>query len=162
MKQHLWSPWRMKYIENHTKQDACIFCQAAEQHDDPANLILFRGQRAFVILNRFPYTTGHLMVVPYAHKADLALLDVATRAEMIELVTQANLVLGKAYQPDGFNIGANIGSAAGAGVADHVHIHVVPRWVGDSNFMSTLGDTRVLPETLEDTYKRLAADWFQS
>ena len=159
MKQRIWSPWRMKYIENHEQKIGCIFCQAVEQHDDLANLVLFRGRLAFVILNRFPYTTGHLMVVPFAHCATLNMLDVATRAEMIELVNTANLVLIKAYNPDGFNIGANIGSAAGAGVADHVHIHVVPRWVGDANFMSTLGDTRVLPETLEDTYNRLSSGW---
>ena len=159
MKQHLWSPWRMKYIENHETDDGCIFCEALSQPDGDSNLIVFRSQFAFVILNLFPYTTGHLMVVPYIHQPTLHLLDSATRSEMMELVTHASQVLDKVYHPDGFNIGANIGTAAGAGVAEHVHIHVVPRWVGDSNFMSTLGDTRVLPESLKDTYKKLTSGW---
>ena len=156
---HLWSPWRMKYIENHEKKAGCVFCAAFEQEDGPGNLIVFRGQNAFVILNRFPYTTGHLMVVPNIHQASLEPLETAVRAEMMELVNHTTQVLEKAYQPDGFNIGINIGAAAGAGVADHVHIHVVPRWVGDSNFMSTLGKTRVLPELLEDTYQRMVSSW---
>jgi ATP adenylyltransferase len=118
-----------------------------------------RGEHAFVILNRFPYTTGHLMVVPYGHQPSLDLLEAAVRAEMMELVNHTTQVLEKVYHPDGFNIGVNIGSAAGAGVSDHVHMHVVPRWVGDANFMSTLGETRVLPELLEDTYLRMVAAW---
>ena len=155
MKHHLWSPWRMKYIENHEKKVGCVFCNALASEDGPDNLIVFRGKLAFVILNRFPYTTGHLMVVPYSHKPSLGLLDQPERAELIELVSHATAVLDRAYQPDGFNIGVNIGAAAGAGVADHVHMHVVPRWMGDANFMSTLGDTRVLPEMLADTYQRM-------
>ena len=136
-----------------------MFCTALEQEDGPGNLILFRGEQAFVILNRFPYTTGQLMVVPNVHQPSLELLKAAVRAEMMELVTHSTQLLNRAYQPNGFNIGINIGAAAGAGVADHVHMHVVPRWVGDSNFMSTLGDTRVLPELLDDTFRRLSADW---
>ncbi len=159
MKKHLWSPWRMKYIENNEINSGCIFCDAVQHPDGAGNLVVFRSETAFVILNRFPYTTGHLMVVPYAHQPALHLLDSSTRAEMMELVNHASLVLDNAYQPDGFNIGANIGSAAGAGVAEHVHIHVVPRWVGNSNFMSTLGDTQVLPEILEDTYNKLRSAW---
>jgi ATP adenylyltransferase len=159
MGHHLWSPWRMKYIENHEKKAGCVFCTALEQEDGPGNLIVFRGEHAFVILNRFPYTTGHLLVVPYAHHPSLGPLEAAVRAEMMELVNHTTQVLEKAYQPDGFNIGVNIGAAAGAGVADHVHMHVVPRWVGDANFMSTLGETRVLPELLEDTYRRMVAAW---
>jgi len=149
----------MKYIENHEKKAGCVFCTALEQEDGPGNLIIFRGLQAFVILNRFPYTTGHLMVVPNIHQPSLKFLEAAVRAEMMELVTHATLLLDKAYQPNGYNIGINIGAAAGAGVADHVHMHVVPRWVGDSNFMSTLGKTRVLPELLEDTFRRLVAAW---
>ena len=145
----------MKYIENHEKKVGCVFCNALASEDGPDNLIVFRGKLAFVILNRFPYTTGHLMVVPYSHKPSLGLLDQPERAELIELVSHATAVLDRAYQPDGFNIGVNIGAAAGAGVADHVHMHVVPRWMGDANFMSTLGDTRVLPEILADTYQRM-------
>ncbi len=159
MSRHLWSPWRMKYIENQEKKAGCIFCTALELEDGTENLILYRGESAFVILNRFPYTTGHLMVVPNLHRPTLSELSPAVRTEMMELVTHATLVLDKAYQPNGYNIGINIGSAAGAGVADHIHIHVVPRWVGDANFMSTLGETRVLPELLADTYQRLASAW---
>jgi len=159
MTQHIWSPWRMNYINNHDKHEGCIFCQALEQADGPANLILYRGSQAFIILNRYPYTTGHLMVVPYQHVPDLNALDASIRAELMELVTQSTAVLGRAYQPNGFNIGINLGAAAGAGVIDHVHIHVVPRWVGDANFMSTLGGTRVLPELLEDTYQRMVTTW---
>jgi ATP adenylyltransferase len=156
---HLWSPWRMKYIEHHERKAGCVFCTALEQEDGPGNLIIFRGLHSFVILNRFPYTTGHLMVVPDIHQPSLRTLEAAVRSEMMELVNHTTLVLDQAYQPDGFNIGINIGAAAGAGVADHVHMHVVPRWVGDSNFMSTLGKTRVLPELLEDTFRRLVAAW---
>ena len=149
----------MNYINNHDKHEGCIFCQALEQADGPANLILYRGSQAFIILNRYPYTTGHLMVVPYQHVPDLNALDASIRAELMELVTQSTAVLGRAYQPNGFTIGINLGAAAGAGVIDHVHIHVVPRWVGDANFMSTLGGTRVLPELLEDTYQRMVTTW---
>lgn len=154
MNSHIWSPWRMNYIERE-KNTACVFCTALNQEDGSKNLVLLRAKYSFIILNRFPYTTGHLMVVPFNHQPSLELLDASTRAEMMELITQATLSLSKLYQPDGFNIGINIGAAAGAGVADHIHMHVVPRWVGDANFMTTLGGTRVLPEMLEDTYRRL-------
>ena len=152
---HLWSPWRMTYIENHGKQAGCIFCDAPTQADGPENLIVFRGKLAYVILNRYPYASAHLMVVPFEHKSSLEELDAATRAEMMELIAQSISALRRIYSPQGFNVGANIGEAAGAGVLEHVHIHVVPRWVGDTNFMSTLGGTRVLPEALEDTYTRV-------
>ncbi len=159
MGHHIWSPWRLKYIENHEKKEDCVFCIALQQVDGTGNLIVFRGEHAYVILNRFPYTTGHVLVVPYAHQPALDLLEVAARAEMMELVNHITQVLEKVYLPDGFNIGVNIGAAAGAGIANHVHIHIVPRWVGDTNFMSTLGETRVLPELLEDTYRRMVAAW---
>jgi ATP adenylyltransferase len=152
---HIWSPWRMKYIENHEKEEGCVFCNAQAEEDSAANLIAFRGQRAFVILNLYPYTSGHLMVVPFEHVATLEELVPATRAEMMELTSQCMAVLRKTYKTQAFNMGANIGEAAGAGVPGHVHIHIVPRWGGDTNFMSTLGKTRVLPESLEDTYKRV-------
>jgi ATP adenylyltransferase len=152
---HLWSPWRMAYIENHEKQEGCIFCNAQAAADGAGNLIAFRGKLAYVILNRYPYASGHVMVVPFEHKPDLEKLDPATRAEIIELTAQCMTVLRKIYQPQGFNMGANIGQAAGAGVLGHVHIHIVPRWKGDTNFMSTLGETRVLPEALEATYERV-------
>jgi ATP adenylyltransferase len=152
---HLWSPWRMPYLENHTKEEGCVFCNAQAQEDGAANLIAFRGERAYVILNRYPYTSGHLMVVPLDHKPDLEQLDPQARAEMMELTVRCMSVLRAAYNPQAFNIGANIGEAAGAGVVGHVHIHIVPRWNGDTNFMSTLGETRVLPESLEDTYRKI-------
>jgi ATP adenylyltransferase len=145
----------MEYIENNTKVDGCIFCIAQEMEDSPENLIAFRSERAFVILNRYPYTSGHLMVVPFAHQPNLELLDPETRAEMMELTTRCMTVLRKIYNPQAFNIGANIGEAAGAGVKLHVHIHIVPRWAGDTNFMSTIGEARVLPESLETTYLRV-------
>ena len=151
----LWSPWRMKYIENHGKEEGCIFCNALAQQDNEKNLIVSRGKKAFVIVNLYPYTSGHIMVAPMAHQPSLELLNPDTRAEMMELVSQAIVVLKQIYKPQAFNVGANIGEAAGAGVPDHVHMHIVPRWNGDTNFMSTLGETRVLPESLEKTYKRI-------
>ncbi len=152
---HLWSPWRMTYIENSGKEDGCVFCNVQKKEDGPENLIALRGKLAFVILNRYPYTSGHLMVVPFEHKPNLEELDAATRAEMMELTSRATTVLRKIYNTKSFNIGVNIGEAAGAGVKEHVHIHIVPRWVGDTNFMSSLAETRVLPETLEDTWQRV-------
>lgn len=126
-----------------------------EMEDSAENLVAHRGKRAFVILNRYPYTSGHLMVVPSEHKSNLELLDPETRAEMMELATRCMTVLRKIYNPPAFNMGANIGQAAGAGILEHVHIHIVPRWPGDTNFMSAVADTRVLPESLEDTYARV-------
>lgn len=144
----------MEYIQN-SKQEGCVFCSAQTMQDGAENLIAFRGERAYVILNRYPYTSGHLMVIPFAHKANFEELDPPTRAEMMELTTQCMTVLRKIYNPEAFNMGANIGEAAGAGIKEHVHIHIVPRWVGDTNFMSAVGETRVLPESLESTYERV-------
>jgi len=154
---HIWSPWRMEYIENHGRQDGCVFCRALVLKDGPENLIVYRGEHAFVILNRYPYTSGHVMVVPILHEPTLENLGPVERAEMMELTSHATGVLRRVYQTLAFNIGMNIGEAAGAGIKEHVHIHVVPRWVGDTNFMSTLASTRVLPETLADTWKRISA-----
>jgi len=148
----------MEYIQNH-EGEGCVFCNALTQEDSPENLIIFRGQRVIVILNRFPYTSGHLMVVPVVHQPSLEDLDAVTRAEMMELTSQCIQILRKVYQPEAFNVGANIGVLAGAGIADHVHMHIVPRWGGDTNFMSTLGQTRVLPEELEETYRRIREGW---
>lgn len=145
----------MEYIENSTKEDGCIFCNAQEKEDSAENLIAFRGKRAYVILNRYPYTSGHLMVVPFDHQPNLEALDPESRAEMMELTSHCMAVLRRIYHPEAFNMGANIGEAAGAGVKHHVHIHIVPRWGGDTNFMSTVGGTRVLPEHLERTYERV-------
>jgi ATP adenylyltransferase len=145
----------MTYIENHGKEEGCVFCNAQAQPDGPGNLIVHRGRLAYVILNRYPYTSGHVMVVPFVHKPNFEELTPETRAEMMELSSRAMAVLRKVYDSESFNLGANIGEAAGAGVREHVHIHVVPRWVGDTNFMSSLAGTRVLPETLDDTWKRV-------
>jgi ATP adenylyltransferase len=156
---YLWSPWRMKYIETPKTTPGCVFCSVLADPDDVTNLVVARGERVFVILNRYPYTTGHIMVVPADHQPSLEKLDPFTRAEMMELVTFSIQVLELVYHPQGINVGINIGEAAGAGITDHVHMHVVPRWLGDTNFMSALGMTRVLPETLEDTYQRLKTGW---
>ena len=159
---HIWSPWRMKYIENTEKEEGCVFCNAHAKKNSAANLIAFRGERAFVILNLYPYTSGHLMVVPFVHIATLEEFDPATRAEMMELTSQCTTVLRKIYHPQAFNVGANIGEAAGAGVPGHFHIHIVPRWGADTNFMTVIGETRVLPESLEDTYKRVQEEFSSS
>jgi ATP adenylyltransferase len=157
--ERIWSPWRMDYIQQHTDTSGCIFCLALEQNDGTNNLILHRSSKAFVILNRYPYTSGHLMVVPFAHQPSLELLDTETRYDMMDMVAKAIKVIRYVYQPDGLNLGANIGEVAGAGVAEHVHIHLVPRWAGDTNFMSTVAGARVLPEDLNQTYQRLFEGW---
>src|SRR5512138_2649393 len=140
---YLWSPWRMDYIMNHERAAECVFCKAVQQEDGPDNLVVFRGQTAYVILNRYPYTSGHLMVIPYAHVASLEDLSPQERGEIMELTNRSLGVLRQAYRPQGFNLGVNMGEAAGAGIIGHVHLHVVPRWGGDTNFMSAVGGTRV-------------------
>lgn len=158
--ENLWSPWRMKYItDNGAPGGECVFCASPKLADGPANLIVHSGENVYVILNRFPYTTGHLMVVPFLHVPSIEDLAPATRAELMEMVNSVLGVLRAVYHPDGFNVGINMGSAAGAGIAEHAHIHIVPRWGGDTNFMSTIGETRVLPEELEDTFKRISTNW---
>lgn len=149
----------MEYIIDPNKEDSCVFCQVQTQTDSVENLVVFRGQRSFVILNRFPYTSGHLMIVPNEHWSTLDDLDPETRSEIMEMASQATQVLKEIYHPEGFNVGINIGEAAGAGITNHIHLHVVPRWQGDTNFMSTLGQTRVLPQILEDTYQQVKAIW---
>ena len=157
--EHLWSPWRMSYIQNSHKPDACIFCTLPEIADSPENLIVYRGKAVYAVLNRYPYTSGHLMIVPYAHQPTLDGLDPATRAEIMEVTTQGVDALQSEYNPQGYNLGINLGEASGAGIAHHVHLHIVPRWNGDTNFMSTVGSTRVLPEALEVTYWRIYRAW---
>jgi len=148
----------MKYIQNHD-EEGCVFCNVQAQPDSPENLIVFRGRRAFVILNRYPYTSGHLMVVPTDHQPSFEDLSAKTRAEVMELITACIQVLRMVYKPEAFNVGANIGSVAGAGIVGHVHMHVVPRWGGDTSFMSSIGETRVLPESLEETWRRVREGW---
>lgn len=156
---HLWSPWRMSYIQSPKSKNGCVFCEALEKEDGQKNLIVYRGEYSFVILNRYPYTSGHIMILPFIHRPNLIDLDAPTRAEMMELTAKGTDVLQKQYNPQGFNLGANLGEAAGAGIEEHIHIHIVPRWTGDTNFMSSLGQTRVLPEALEDTYRRIKEIW---
>ena len=152
----IWSPWRFDYIASIGKKtSSCVFCLGEDQTQDAARLVLHRGVHNFVILNLFPYTAGHLMVAPYQHMDSLVLGSAEQGAEMIALAQRAVTGLTTLYKPEGFNIGMNLGHAAGAGVRDHFHLHVVPRWVGDSNFMSITGETRVLPEELTTTFKRL-------
>ncbi len=139
-------------------QSGCIFCAALTQSDEQS-LIIFRGQGVYVILNRYPYTNGHLMIVPVEHRDSLDRLNADVRSEMMELLSQAISILRKVYKPNGFNLGGNIGEAAGAGVADHVHLHLLPRWSGDTNFITAIGDTRVIPETVEETWHKLIAAW---
>jgi len=156
---YLWSPWRMEYILAPKTEEGCIFCDGLKETDSPENLIVYRGSKAFVMLNRFPYTSGHLMIVPYEHQPSLELLDPESRADVMELAARALEVIQAVYSPQGFNLGMNIGNAAGAGISEHVHLHVVPRWVGDTNFMSSVSQVRVLPELLEETYRRVKEAW---
>lgn len=152
----LWTPWRMAFVQGEKPRE-CIFCAKPKESRDRENYIVRRGRRSFVILNAYPYTTGHLMVVPFAHVATIEDLEPAVTTEMMELTKRALAALRKAERPDAFNVGVNIGTAAGAGIAEHVHLHVVPRWAGDNNFMSVVGNARLLPETLESTYDKLIA-----
>jgi ATP adenylyltransferase len=156
---HIWSPWRKEYIEDQDRPAGCVFCNEVKKEDGAGNLVVYRGERVYVILNRYPYTNGHLMVVPFMHLATLEVMDVPTRAELIELLSYSTSVLKAVYNPAGFNIGANVGISAGAGIADHFHMHVVPRWSGDTNFMSTISGTRIISEAMDDTYQRICAAW---
>lgn len=153
--EHIWSPWRYQYIASADRQPGCIFCRAQEKDREREYLVIYRAQLNYIILNLFPYTSGHLMIVPYQHTASFADMSLAVTAEMMELAKRAQTALESEYHPDGFNIGMNLGRSAGAGVADHVHLHVVPRWAGDANFVSIVGETRVLPEDLHTTYDKL-------
>jgi ATP adenylyltransferase len=153
---HLWAPWRMKYVSNAEAQDGCVFCACTEREADDATGVLAHASHNFVILNAFPYNSGHLMVVPYEHQSDFTALPAETLHEMMALAQVAVAVLQQEFRCEGANVGLNIGKAAGAGIKDHLHLHIVPRWGGDTNFMTTLDDTRVVPQSLEDTWARLA------
>ncbi|NPA05138.1 MAG: HIT domain-containing protein [Crenarchaeota archaeon] len=153
----LWAPWRARYVKSFAKKKedkTCIFCEAPKRSDEEA-LILYRGEKAYIIMNLYPYNAGHVMVVPYKHVASLEDLDEDELLELMKLVNLAMKVIRRHMKPDGFNIGVNIGRAAGAGVDKHVHIHVVPRWVGDTNFMTVTAATRVISEDIRETYKGL-------
>ena len=153
----LWAPWRMEYIlkAKEGQEEPCIFCSRIAQKTDQQNLILWRGKDAFIIMNRFPYNNGHQMVVPYQHTGNMNDLQSKEQLELYQLLQLAANALEKVMSPHGFNIGMNLGKAAGAGVPSHVHTHVVPRWRGDTNFMQVLVDVKVLPEALAETYRRL-------
>jgi ATP adenylyltransferase len=154
----IWAPWRLAYVKDAGKDpdEECIFCAKPAAGDDEATLILHRGESAFVILNKYPYTSGHLMVAPFDHIGRLEEIPPATTAEVMDLVQQGIRLLEATYGPQGYNVGVNQGRAAGAGVEHHIHFHVVPRWGGDTNFMSSVGESRVIPQSLEDTYSALA------
>jgi ATP adenylyltransferase len=150
---HLWSPWRLSYVTGTGTAAGCVFCDA--QSGEQGSLVVFRGETCYVILNKFPYNNGHLMIVPNRHIPSLAAATEAELCELIDLARRAEVALGEAYTPHGLNMGINIGKPAGAGVLDHVHLHVVPRWNGDTNYMTVVGETRVLPEDLPQTVARL-------
>ena len=156
----LYTPWRYDYIKGSSGEktgtgSSCVFCTLAAREDDESTFILQRARRNFVVLNVYPYVSGHLMIVPFEHTADFAALPKETSDEMMDLAKRAQGILEAVYRPHGFNLGMNLGQAAGAGVSDHLHLHVLPRWTGDSNFMTTVGETRVIPEDLKTTYDKL-------
>jgi ATP adenylyltransferase len=161
----LYTPWRYRFISSIKSDAVCVFCWAAaadekgssaqRQTQDRERLVIYRGQHTFAILNRYPYTNGHLMVAPFEHIADLSSCSTELLAEMMDLSKRAETALKQVYHPDGFNVGFNLGKCAGAGVEGHLHLHMVPRWIGDANFVSVIGETRLLPENLESTYEKL-------
>jgi ATP adenylyltransferase len=151
----LWTPWRYRYLADPGKEDRCIFCDALALNDDVKAQIVFRGKLSFIILNRFPYTSGHVMIVPYAHVADLPQCDPEALAEIMRLSQKMQTALSGIYHPQGFNLGMNLGRCAGAGVVGHLHLHMLPRWIGDANFMTTVAETRMEPEELSTTYEKL-------
>ena len=151
----LWTPWRYRYVTSATPDDQCIFCRIAASSDDPGNYVVLRAERNFVLLNLYPYTNGHLMIAPYEHVPSLTEAHAETLAELMSLTVRAEKALRDIYRPGGLNLGMNLGQCAGAGVVGHIHMHVLPRWPGDASFMTAVGETRVLPEDLETTWKRL-------
>jgi ATP adenylyltransferase len=153
--EQLWAPWRMQLIDKGGKQSGCIFCDLPRSKNDRENLVLGRTPHTFAILNRFPYNNGHLMVVPRRHTGDLAALPREEHEELSEMLRVAMRLVGQAYRAQGYNLGMNLGAAAGAGIAEHLHWHVVPRWTGDTNFMPVLGDTKVMIEHLMESWERL-------
>jgi ATP adenylyltransferase len=151
----LWAPWRIEYVEHTREPQRCIFCEPEQPVSDRTRLVLHRGQSAFVLMNRYPYSPGHLMVAPFAHSGRIDALDPATQAELMHLLSESARILEATYNCDGLNVGANLGAAAGAGFADHLHFHLVPRWRGDVNFMTTVGEIRVIPTHIERSFDEL-------
>ncbi len=157
---HLWTPWRMAYVKGEKKPvEGCIFCNKVSPDSDEKEHVIARSEHVYVTLNRYPYNNGHLMVVPYRHVASQEEMSTEGLTDLMVTVNRALSVLRRAYNPPAFNLGANIGEAAGAGIAAHYHFHIVPRWSGDANFMSTVGNTRVLPDSLDNTYRELKTIW---
>ena len=152
--EQIWAPWRMEYIQME-KPEGCILCQKPGQNNDAENYILYRGDRNFIIMNSYPYNPGHLMIAPYQHIANLEGLTDEELHEHSKMISRGIKLLRQVFNPGGFNIGINMGKVAGAGIAEHVHTHIVPRWQGDTNFMPVISDSRVVPEALAETYKRL-------
>jgi ATP adenylyltransferase len=152
---YLFTPWRYAYITGADKAPGCVFCDKLRENNDKQALIVHRGEHCFVILNAFPYTSGHVMVVPYEHIDELRKLSAPAAQEMMALTQRLEGILRELYHPDGLNLGMNLGKAAGAGVAGHIHMHILPRWIADANFASVIGETRVLPEDLDTTYRRI-------
>jgi len=152
---NIWAPWRMKYIEQPKKKEGCLFCRVIKEDRDEENHVLVRKERCFIMLNLYPYNNGHLMVSPYAHVASLEKLENDDRNALFETVTNAIANLRKEMSPEGFNIGINIGTVAGAGISDHVHVHIVPRWAGDTNFMPVIGEAKVISQAIEETYQKM-------
>jgi ATP adenylyltransferase len=159
MTRQLWAPWRLEYIAAADEQQGCVFCLAQEGAEKDDALVVHRGRNAFVLLNKFPYSSGHLMVAPYRHVGDFGTLEDDEALEIHRLASQGIGALAQTYAPQGYNAGWNLGRIAGAGVVDHVHLHVVPRWAGDTNFMPVLADVKVLPEHLLETRRKLAEAW---
>jgi ATP adenylyltransferase len=151
----IWTPWRYQYIQGSSEGSGCVFCEKPKEGDDRKAFIVHRGQHCYVVLNIFPYTSGHVMVIPYEHLDSLSKLPTAAANEVMTLSQRMEQVFAELYRPEGMNLGMNLGKAAGAGVAGHIHMHVLPRWTADANFMSVIGETRVLPEALETTWERM-------
>ena len=151
----LWAPWRMEYVQNTDKETECIFCCKPREPDDKANLIVYRGQYTFVMMNRYPYNNGHLMVMPYRHTSELDSLSQDEKLELFDLLIDSQRVLKEVMKPHGYNVGMNLERTAGAGIVDHLHFHIVPRWDGDTNFMPIVGHTKVISEGLEETWEKL-------
>jgi ATP adenylyltransferase len=157
--EQLWAPWRLEYVQHADDGDECVFCRAAALPEDEPELVIHRGELAFVLLNKFPYSSGHLMVAPYRHDTAYEALTAEEAAEVYRLTVDAIEALRAVFSPEGFNVGWNLGRVAGAGIVDHAHVHVVPRWGGDTNFMPVLADVKVIPEHLLETRRKLAGAW---
>ncbi|HEY6305062.1 MAG TPA: HIT domain-containing protein [Candidatus Angelobacter sp.] len=159
---YLFSPWRYAFVSQAHKATGCLFCELPQAGDDEKTLIVHRDKHCYVVLNAYPYTSGHVMVVPFRHTDQLRLLSVPAAQEMMELMRRLEGILREVYQPEGLNLGMNLGKAAGAGIAEHIHMHVLPRWTADANFITVIGETRVLPEDLATTYKRIREKFQES